>query len=113
MDLSGEIAAHRDFGAFDAIHAGITAGTGARNGNFKSRHQTQVHKVLGQGRREFHFFDDGALANLELAQGAAMLLALAFARLLAPEDEVENHFQFQLYFKPTLETGNDQSHTYL
>jgi hypothetical protein len=110
VDVAGQIAAHGNFDALYAVHAGIATRAAARDRDFQARHEAQVHEMFRYRKGEFHIAQDGALAELQVSQGGGAVFALF---LTAAEYEVENHFQFQLYSNSFPGIGNDQSHSSL
>src|SRR5450755_4359438 len=109
VNVPRELAANGHFGPFDPIHPGISTRATALDGHFESGYKSQVHQVLGDRMVQLQLADDGPFADLEIGERSRGGAALP----LAPEYEVENHFQFHFYSNPFRPSGNDQSHTYL
>ena len=104
MDVARHIAAHGNFGPLDAVHPRIAAGAAARDRDFQTGHETEIHEMLRHRRRQLQFSENGALSDVEIGQRAGLAIALF---LRTAEYEVENHFQFQLYSNSFPAAGND------
>lgn len=99
--MPGKLATKRHFCPLNPIHPGITPGTAALDADLETRYESQVHEVLGDGNIQLQFAYDGTLPNLEVRQSTDSCFVLP----LAPEYEVENHFQFHLYSNPIGKSG--------
>src|SRR5271166_765609 len=104
MDVARNVAAHGHFSSLDAVHAGIAAGAAARDSDFETGHETEIHEMLRHRRRQLEFGQNSAFADPQIGQRASLAIAVF---LMTAEYEVENHFQFQLYSNSFLPQSND------
>ena len=109
MDVPREFATNRHFGPFDPIDPGIAPWATALDAHFKSGHKAQVHEVLGDRMVKLQLAHDRTISDPEIGQRTRCWSAVP----LAPEYEVENHFQFHFYSNPFPQSGNVEYHSYL
>ena len=111
MNVAGEIAAHGNFGSVHAVHAGIATGAAAQHLHYQAGNETQVHEMFGNGRGNFQFGENGALADPQIGQGVRLVSWVCGLR--RPNMKLKIIFNSKLYSNPSGPHGNDESHTRL